>query len=47
MLCRQPYISDLLFYGVSASFLAYITFVLSADARHKGVSFPFGSLPIR
>lgn len=43
--CRQPYINSVLFYSVSAAFLAYIAFVLSADARHKGVAFPFGSLP--
>ncbi len=38
------YIGHLNFYGLTAVVLGYILFVLSADARHKQVSFPFGPL---
>ena len=42
--CRQPYVNTVLFYSVSVGFFVYITIVLLADARHKGVAFPLGSL---
>ena len=35
---------DLLFYSVTAAFVASVCVVLSADARSKGVSLPFGSI---
>ena len=35
---------NLLFYSVTAAFVACVLFVLSADARSKGVSFPFGPI---
>ncbi len=44
ILCREMYIGHLNFCGLTAVVLGYILFVLSADARHKRVSFPFGPL---
>ena len=42
MFCRQAYISNTLFYISTIALLLYLVYVLLADARHKGVSFPLG-----
>ena len=34
----------MLFYSVSVGYFVYITIVLLADGRHKGVDFPLGSV---
>ena len=46
MCCRLPYISGVLFYSATVVFFSYVIFVLSADARNKGVSFPLGPFPM-